>query len=83
VGLLKIMQPKKPVKRGEDSIMAKKPYVDKEVCISCTLCVDMVPEVFRMDEDDLAEVYAPDGASEDKIQEAMDACPVSCIHWEE
>lgn len=63
--------------------MAKTPYVDQDVCISCNLCVDTVPEVFRMNEDGLAEVYDPTGASEDKIQEAIDACPVACIHWEE
>ena len=62
--------------------MARTPYVDKDVCISCNLCVDTVPEVFRMDEDNLAEVYDPTGASEDKIQEAIDACPVACIHWQ-
>ncbi len=62
--------------------MPGKPYVDQEVCISCRLCVETVPEVFRMNDDDLAEVYNPDGASEEKIQEAMDGCPVNCIHWE-
>ncbi|PLX83879.1 MAG: ferredoxin [Desulfuromonas sp.] len=63
--------------------MARKPYVDKDVCISCNLCVDTVPEVFRMDDEDLAEVYDPSGAPEEKIQEAMDACPVACILWED
>ena len=62
--------------------MARKPYVDQDACISCNLCADTVPEVFRMNEDDLAEVHDPAGASEDKIQEAIDACPVACIHWE-
>ena len=63
--------------------MAKTPYVDQDVCISCNLCADTVPEVFRMNDDNLAEVYDPSGASEDKIQEAIDLCPVACIHWEE
>lgn len=63
--------------------MAKKPYVDKDECISCGLCVEMAPEVFRMDDDDLAEVFDAAGATEEKIQEAIDACPVSCIYWEE
>jgi len=63
--------------------MAKIPYVDQDACISCGLCVDTVPEVFRMDDDTLAEVYNPTGASEEKIQEAVDGCPVSCIYWQE
>jgi ferredoxin len=44
--------------------------------------VESAPEVFRMNKDDLAEVYDPFGASEEKIQEAIDGCPVNCIHWE-
>jgi ferredoxin len=62
--------------------MAKTPYVDKTVCISCELCVNMVPAVFRMGDDGLAEVYDSAGASEEEIQDAIDNCPVSCIHWQ-
>lgn len=62
--------------------MARTPVVDQDVCISCNLCADTVPEVFRMNDDGLAEVYDPTGAPEDKIQEAIDSCPVSCIDWE-
>jgi ferredoxin len=62
--------------------MAKKPFVDQDVCISCRLCVEAVPEVFRMNEDNLAEVYNPSGAPEAEIQKAIDGCPVNCIYWE-
>lgn len=63
--------------------MAKVPYVDKDECTSCNVCVDMVPSVFQMDEENKAEVHDPNGASEAEIQDAMDSCPVSCIHWKE
>ncbi len=62
--------------------MPRKPFVDQDVCISCRLCVEAVPQVFRMNEDGLAEVYDPFGAPEPKIQEAIDGCPVNCIFWE-
>ncbi|MSM38852.1 MAG: ferredoxin [Geobacter sp.] len=62
--------------------MGRRPYVDQEVCISCGVCVEMVPEVFRMNDDNYAEVYDPAGAPEERIQEAMDACPANCIDWE-
>jgi ferredoxin len=62
--------------------MAQKPYVDQDVCIACELCVNMLPEVFRMTDDGLAEVFDPEGASTEQIQEAIDSCPVNCIHWE-
>jgi len=66
----------------EEANMTRKPYVDQDVCISCGICVETVPEVFRMNDDNLAEVYDPTGVPELKIQEAMDNCPVNCIHWE-
>ncbi len=31
--------------------------IDQDDCISCGLCVETCPEVFRMNDDDLAEVY--------------------------
>jgi ferredoxin len=36
-----------------------------------------------MNDAGLAEVYDPAGASEAKIQEAIDACPVACIFWQD
>jgi ferredoxin len=63
--------------------MARIPYVDQDACISCGLCVDTSPEVFRLNDANLAEVYDPDGAPEERIQAAVDGCPVSCIYWKE
>jgi ferredoxin len=40
--------------------------------------------VFRFAGNGKAEAYAPSGAPEDVIQqEAIDVCPVACIHWQE
>ena len=61
--------------------MSKEPWVDQGVCIGCELCVKMVPSVFRMDEDGLAEVYDANGAFEGEILDAIDNCPVNCIRW--
>jgi ferredoxin len=64
--------------------MSKAVDIDEEECIGCGSCVEICPEVFQMKEDDeKAEVIKPEGGPEDLIQEAMDTCPVSCIHWEE
>ncbi|SNB47880.1 ferredoxin [Geobacter sp. DSM 9736] len=63
--------------------MAKTPYVDKDVCISCGLCINNLPDVFRFDDDGKAECFDAEGALEDDIQtQGIDACPVSCIHWQ-
>lgn len=56
-------------------------YVDQNECTGCEACVVVAPDVFRMTPDGLSEVYDPQGDGEEKIQEAMDGCPVSCIHW--
>ena len=63
--------------------MAKGVYIDRDECTSCVQCVDNLPEVFQMDDDDIAKVIDPAGGSEEEIQEEMDACPGECIHWEE
>ena len=63
--------------------MGKVARVNKGECISCGVCVDTVPAVFRFDAENFAEVYDPEGADEAAIQEAMDLCPVACIYWDE
>jgi ferredoxin len=61
-----------------------KVIIDEEECIGCGSCVELCPEVFRMNEDkEKAEVILPEGGSEECNEEAIDTCPVSCIHWEE
>ncbi len=76
--------------------MARTPVVDQECCISCEVCTQVCPEVFRMEGEHeaghghdhdhgehKAEVYNPAGAPEDKIETAMDSCPAACIYWQE
>lgn len=62
--------------------MKKHPWVDKEACISCGLCVENCPGVFRFDDEGKAECHDPVGASKEDIQAAIDACPVQCISWQ-
>ncbi|MGE4485026.1 MAG: ferredoxin [Oscillospiraceae bacterium] len=57
--------------------------IDRSGCISCGLCADTCPEVFRMADDGLAEVYSqPDKSQESSAKEAADGCPVSVITTE-
>ena len=64
--------------------MAKTPYIDQDECIGCESCVEICPDVFGFNEGEgKAFVENPEGAPEDAIQEAIDTCPVTCIHWEE
>jgi len=64
--------------------LARRPWVDKEQCISCGICIANCPQVFRFDSHGKSECYDPAGAEEQVIQTtAIDLCPVSCIIWEE
>lgn len=70
--------------------MPRIPVVDQEACIGCEACTLICPEVFRMEEaggedhhEHKSVVYNPVGAPVEKIEQAMDSCPVACIHWQE
>jgi ferredoxin len=63
--------------------MAKVPVVDKSICTSCGLCTEIAPHTFRLDNDDFAETFNPNGDPEDVIREAMESCPVEAISWKE
>ena len=61
-----------------------KVIIEEEVCIGCGTCSELCPDIFQMNEEkEKAEVINPEGGSVSCIEEAMVACPVSCIHWEE
>lgn len=64
--------------------MEKTVYVDQDECISCGICIANVPDVFCFADNGKAEAFDPTASSEAIIQqEAIDVCPVSCIHWQE
>lgn len=53
-------------------------------CISCGTCVATCPEVFRFDDDGIAEAYADVTPEyESAAVEARDSCPVSVIDIDE
>jgi len=63
--------------------MGKEIYIDEDECTSCAQCSDNLPDVFGMNDDDLAYVIDHNAASEEEIQEEIDQCPAECIHWKE
>ena len=62
-----------------------KASIDRDNCISCGLCASTCPEVFRMADDGIAEVFVDvvPTEAESATLEAQDNCPVSVISVEE
>lgn len=57
-----------------------KAYVDPEACIGCTLCTQICPEVFKMQEDKaVAYLEQVPPQSKGTCQKAAQECPVDAI----
>lgn len=57
-------------------------YVDEPTCIGCKHCAHVARNTFYIEPDyGRSRVVRQDGDSDDLIQEAIDTCPVDCIHW--
>jgi len=57
-------------------------YVDEVTCIGCKHCAHVARNTFYIEpEYGRSRVVRQDGDPEEVIQEAVDTCPVDCIHW--
>jgi len=63
--------------------MGKVLWIDRDECTSCVQCSDNLPEVFQMDDEDIATVLDQNGGDADAIEEEIETCPAECIHWKE
>ena len=57
-------------------------YVDEVTCIGCKHCAHVARNTFYIEPDyGRSRVVRQDGDPEEVVQEAIDTCPVDCIHW--
>jgi ferredoxin len=57
-------------------------YVDELTCIGCLHCAHVARNTFYIEPDyGRSRAIRQDGDPEELIQEAIDTCPVDCIHW--
>ena len=71
-----------PVLGGE--LREKAIWVDEANCIGCQYCVHVASNTFIVDEDlGRARVIRQNGDTLETVKEAMDTCPVDCMHWVE
>jgi ferredoxin len=69
-----------PVLGGE--LRQKAVWVDEAVCIGCRYCAHVATNTFLVEPTwGRSRAIRQDGDSTERIQEAIDTCPVDCIHW--
>ena len=57
-------------------------FVDENTCIGCKQCVWAAPAMFRVEAlHGRSQVWGQWLNNEEQIETAIEACPVSCIHW--
>lgn len=54
-------------------------WVDHTKCVGSTICTQIAPKVFALNEDGQSTVVNTDGETSDRIQEAVAGCPLSAI----
>ena len=64
------------------ALRQKAVWVDEAVCIGCRYCAHVATHTFVVEPDwGRSRAIRQDGDSTERIQEAIDTCPVDCIHW--
>ncbi|MFM1800551.1 MAG: hypothetical protein RLZZ117_2829 [Cyanobacteriota bacterium] len=76
-----------PARTGREPLLGgalrqKAVWVDEAVCIGCRYCAHVASNTFVVEAEwGRSRVIRQDGDSTARIQEAIDTCPVDCIHW--
>jgi ferredoxin len=64
------------------ALRQKAVWVDEAVCIGCRYCAHVASNTFVVEENwGRSRAIRQDGDTTERIQEAIDTCPVDCIHW--
>ena len=67
----------------KDKLLTKA-SINKNACIGCGICANTYPQAFEMQGQKAVLVESdPSSLDKDKIEEAVDACPVNAIEYQE
>ena len=53
--------------------------IDRSLCVGFGDCVDLAPEAFQLDEEDIVILLDPERVDRERLIKACDACPVDAI----
>lgn len=53
--------------------------IDPTLCVAFGDCIEIAPEAFRLDAEDVVEFVAPETVERHRLLEACRACPVEAI----
>ena len=70
------------VPNARKNLLMKIPVVELSDCIVCGVCVEVCPDVFRLNDARYIEVIDR-GNYPDEVDEAIKNCPADCVYWEE
>ena len=76
-----------PLRSGREPVLGgalrqKAVWVDEVVCIGCRYCAHVASNTFVVEAEwGRSRAIRQDGDSTETIQEAIETCPVDCIHW--
>ncbi|KAI3765397.1 hypothetical protein L2E82_15430 [Cichorium intybus] len=65
----------------DDTSVKDHVFVDEFSCIGCKNCANVCSDVFEIEEDFGRARVCNQQGSPDLVQQAIDSCPVDCIHW--
>ena len=71
--------PVEAISRGSEGIL----IIDEKACTGCGGCVEVCPEVFRLNDAGYVEVVQLDEYPEADVNDAIMFCPEDCIYWED
>lgn len=60
----------------------KIPVVELSDCILCEICVEVCPEVFRINDAGYVEIIHLSDYPKEIVDEAIKNCPADCIFWD-
>ena len=61
----------------------RRPVIDISECVKCDICVDLCPEVFRMNDAGYVEIADLREYPEEIIDTIIRTCRGDCLDWED